>query len=276
MTDVKKCPKDMVYIPAGTFSMGSTNGDHNEQPVHDVYVSGFCMDKHEVTNSEYSKDFGFDLVATSCKSGARSVIARGNEPKALVKKNKGKLDGKRVCGLEIKDVTPDAAIRSRQCHGVVDGPEQPVVYVDWYEADAFCRSQSKRLPTEAEWEKAARGPEGYEYGTKSGTLNHDEANYETFNVADVCSYPENGYGLCDMTGNVDEWVSDWYAEDYYASGESRDPQGPSDGGFKVVRGESCDNSAEYQRVAERGALHPARYGCSMGFRCVADPVKSEE
>ena len=236
MTDVKKCPESMVYIPAGEFRMGSKRGERDERPVRDIYLSGFCMDRHEVTNAGYS-------------SYQDSPSPRG-----------------------------------------YDGPDQPVVNVTWYQADNFCKSQGKRLPTEAEWEKAARGPEGFEYGTRSGGLNHDEAHYKRIgtiillsgsgsgfvrNTSDVCSYPENGYGLCDMTGNVMEWVWDWYDEDAYSSMESRDPDGPSEGTYKVVRGGSWE-SPWALRAADREFDDRFIGSPDVGFRCVADPVETEE
>jgi len=280
MSDVKKCPEGMVYIPEGRFRMGSTNGDSDEQPVHDVYVSGFCMDQHEVTNAEYSgyqsADPTFELIATSCKGGAKSVIARGDDPKALAKKNKAKLDGEKVCALEVKDVTSKAVDGSPSPRGF-DGLHQPVVNVDWHEAKAFCESQGKRLPTEAEWEKAAKGPEGYDYGTKSGKLNHREAHYDAEATADVCSYPENGYGLCDMSGNVWEWMADWYDDDAYSSMESRDPEGPSEGEYKVLRGGSwLNNNPRNLRAALRLNSRPGYDNYYIGFRCVSAPQDSKE
>jgi formylglycine-generating enzyme required for sulfatase activity len=233
MTDVKKCPEGMAYIQEGEFKMGSTKGNHDAQPVHDVYVSGFCMDKHEVTNAEYS-------------SYSESPSPSG-----------------------------------------FDCPIQPVVNVDWYEADSFCKAQGKRLPTEAEWEKAARGPEGYEFGSSTGTLIRLSAgetgydgHYSSTHTVHVCSYPENGYGLCDMMGNVFEWVSDWYDADAYSTMESRDPQGPSDGVYKVQRGGGWNVGncgLGFLRATTRVAVHPADHeGASSGFRCVDDPLDTEK
>jgi len=264
MSDVKKCPEGMVYIPEGTFRMGSTNGRHDELPVRDVYVSGFCMDKHEVTNAEYS-------------SYQESPSPRG-----------------------------------------FDGTNQPVVKVNWYEADAFCRAQGKRLPTEAEWEKAARGPYDCEYGTMSGDLNRSEAHYNEDYTADACSYPENDYGLCDMTGNVWEWVSNWFDADAYSYVSDTDPQGPSlaeyrlehvhrylqrcpqcweyptfphfEPNAKALRGGGLhlheyerwfgESRGVYERVdlraAYRRAEGPNDGDLDIGFRCAADPLESEE
>lgn len=224
MSDPVRCPKNMVYIPAGTFKMGSMKGHPWERPVHGVYVSSFCIDKHEVTNTQYSS----------------------YEPSPSPKD--------------------------------FDGSNQPVVNVNWFKAKEFCERQGKRLPTEAEWEKAARGPEGYEYGTKSGMLNYAEAHYNADNTAVVCSYPENDYGLCDMTGNVWEWVSDWYSRDAYEFGESRSPQGPSYGDYKVRRGGSWHGYLlpPYLYATNRYYDSPDGYDLDIGFRCVADPLKSEE
>ncbi|MBI2340880.1 MAG: SUMF1/EgtB/PvdO family nonheme iron enzyme [Deltaproteobacteria bacterium] len=132
-----------------------------------------------------------------------------------------------VTGVEVKDVVPsNERTELLAQYPEFAGPNQPAVFVTWPEAKAYCEAQGKRLPTGEEWERAARGPQGYEYGTHSGTLNHQEAQYCSVSEAvhatnesdvvhaavDVKSFQPNGYGVYDMTGNVWEWTLEDYQE----------------------------------------------------------------
>lgn len=235
----------MALVRSGPFEMGSNGGADDEQPVHIVMLDDFYIDLYEVTNSQYA-----------------------------------------ICAdLEICDPTTDTtAFESSYSRGIYFGnPEYadyPVIYANWHEAQKFCEWRGGRLPTEAEWEKAARGGlEGKIYpwgdeapvcedGTKNGAKFDDDEACNNTDTVQVGSYSPNGHGLYDMAGNVWEWVSDFYDENYYASSPANDPSGPEDGGFPVVRGGSWDNSADRLRVSDRRFNEINGYGLSIGFRCV--------
>ena len=194
-------PKGMVSIPAGEFQMGSNDPEalNHEQPVHTVYVDAFFMDEHEVTNLEYQKfvlanpRWQRDQIDSKFHDGDYLTLWRGRRGNDYPK---GKAD-------------------------------HPVVYVSWYAAMAYAAWVGKRLPTEAEWEYAARGGlagKKYSWGDVLEFDKADKAN--DGNIGDttaVGKYPPNGYGLYDMTGNVWEWCLDEYNKDFYFTSPRENP-----------------------------------------------------
>ena len=219
---------DMVRIPAGSFEMGSNDGGDDEKPVHTVQISSFYMDKYEVTNGEYKKC----VDAGSCRA-----------PSASKSYTRSSYYG---------DSTYD---------------NYPVINVSWDDAKKYCQWKGKRLPTEAEWEYAARGGLSGARYPNGDNISQSEANYSGSDTVKVGSYSPNGYGLYDMAGNVWEWTNDWYEDNYYKSSPPRDPQGPSNGEYRVVRGGSWGSNTITIRVSFRGRFSAALWNDDYGFRC---------
>jgi len=226
-----------VWIPPGPFLMGSEDEEARsaEMPVHEVRVSGFYMDIYPVTNAQY----------------ARFVEETGHRPpKGGWKWSKWK-----------KKNPPEGF---ENC---------PVVLVSWQDAQNYCEWAGKRLPTEAEWEKAARGGlEGKKYPW-GDTIEPGHANYEddVGRTTPVGSYPPNGYGLYDVAGNVWEWCADWFDEGYYAISPEEDPQGPESGSHRVLRGGCWHRDATSLRCSNRYRHDPNHPVNTIGFRCVRNP-----
>lgn len=234
IVDSKKV--EMALVPAGEFTMGTDNKDANEseKPAHQVYINAFYIDKYEVTNTLYEK-----------------CVASG------------------VC-------EPPVFTNSATRDSYFDNPDftdYPVVYVDWNMALSYCEWRDARLPTEAEWEKAARGVDGrtYPWGEDVNTIyaNLGLAVGDTTSVG-FYEIGRSAYGVYDMVGNVWEWVADWWADGYYKASPSENPSGPVLGKFKVLRGGAYYLDTGSSKVYDRTADDPTKSYQSVGFRCAKD------
>ncbi|MCD6231729.1 formylglycine-generating enzyme family protein [Candidatus Aerophobetes bacterium] len=232
--------EEMVFIPAGEFLMGSNEGEKDESPLHSVYLDAYYIDKYEVTNEEY----------------CRFLNEEGN------RSEEGYLR------LNIDDEDCRIEERGGKYYPKKGYERHPVVEVTWFGARDYAQWAGKRLPTEAEWEKAARGKEGKKYPW-GDSLAEKKANYNSTNTLPVGSYPSgvSPYGCYDMAGNVWEWCSDWYNERYYENSPRKNPSGPREGSERVLRGGSFYNPLTLMYCANRFKYSPEKSGSDVGFRC---------
>jgi formylglycine-generating enzyme required for sulfatase activity len=258
----------MVRIPGGRLRMGTSDGFPYEGPVHEVEVAPLLMDRYEVTNAEFERF----VQATHCRTDSERYGWT-----AVFDQQAG--EWRKADGADWRHPEgPDSDISGRM--------KDPVVQVSWNDAAAYARWAGKRLPTEAEWEWAARGglrDMTYPWGNELRPGGKFQANYwqgpwpagntaeDGFKaLAPVGSFLPNGYGLYDMVGNAWEWVADWYADDAYHESATRDPRGPKEGTERVIRGGSflCNDSyCVGYRVAARNKNTPESATNNTGFRC---------
>ncbi len=221
---------EMILIPGGEFVMGKDE-EGVSGPAHKVYIDSFYMDKHEVTNAQYLE---------FCTQTGRATP-------------------------EFWDMN--------EFHSGPDFPDHPVTGISWRDAAAYAEWAGKRLPSEAEWEYAARGGlvgMNYPHGDE---LDSAQANYTLAGLEGtvaVGSFLANGHGLHDMAGNVWEWVADYYDGEYYRNSPPKNPSGPDDGKFKVIRGGGWHSGPYCNRVYYRNALPPNWVDFAVGFRCADD------
>ncbi len=248
--DIIQAGVPMVYVDGGSFEMGS-QASSTQRPIHTVTLSPYYIDRHEVTNAQWAAC----VSAGACLSPA----------------SKSAYDGSPYYGVDAYD-------------------DYPVIFVNWYNADAYCRWRGARLPTEAEWEMAARwDPETgevtvYPWGDEwdPARLNYCDAGCALGSYADpdygdgwpqtapVGSFPEgaSAVGALDMAGNVAEWVADWFSISYYAVSPGENPTGPASGTLRVVRGGAWGvGSPALLTSATRSRFAPTSEAAGLGFRC---------
>ncbi len=238
---------DWVLVPAGEFEMGAEGepAEPDESPKHRVFLDSFYIAKYETTNSQYHnfvEATDHRLPENCCDS--KYNIWRGD---------------KMLEGID----------------------ELPAINVSWDDAVAFCRWVGGRLPTEAEWEKAARGTDGRTYPWGNDPVTGNRTNYSIANVTfwegpstlakvNQYDYGRSPYGAYEMAGNVWEWVQDWYDESYYKKSPSQNPTGPSEGVARVIRGGSWQNTPDTLRASNRNKHAPTETRVYIGSRCAKD------
>lgn len=218
----------LLYVPAGEFTMGS-NANIDEKPMHQVYLDAFWIDQTEVTNKQY----------IACVDAGKCVPPTPSE----------------------------SYWRFDQYYGVSEFDDYPIIFVNWYSAKTYCEWVGRRLPTEAEWEKAARGTNANLYPWGDETASEHYVNFDSSGITEVGSFPDgmSVYGMLDMAGNVIEWVSSLYKPYPYYPNDGREDLESS--GLRVVRGGSWDDFPHYITSAIRNRYDPATSTYDLGFRC---------
>jgi formylglycine-generating enzyme required for sulfatase activity len=243
-----------VFIPAGDFWMGGPAEEPNvmpdEQPRHKVSLDAFWMDLTEVTNAMFAQFVADTGYRTEAEQNGSSAVWNGGG----------------------WDYVSGANWRTPFGPGSNAPNNYPVIQVSWNDASAYCEWAERRLPTEAEWEKAASGPDNFLYPWGNAEPRSSLANYadNVGSLVPVGSYPDgaSGYGVLDMGGNVYEWTADWHGSDYYSNSPPKNPTGPTSGKYKVIHGGSWQLDALRLRVFGREVSGPNAANSNIGFRCV--------
>jgi formylglycine-generating enzyme len=243
---------EMRLIPAGRFLMGADDWGEFEGPVHEVFVDDFLIDETPVTNTRFARF----VEETKYKTTAEQTGFAPGYENGIMKELKG-LNWRAYYSKE------------RANH--------PVVLVSWHDANEYAKWAGKRLPTEAEWEKAARGDLNqnlYPWGNQEpdNTLcNFGKTTKEIPATTEIKTFPANAFGLYDMAGNVWNWCADWFSENYYSESGSVNPSGAIIGNTRVRRGASFNIIQPFRlRCSNRGAFIPENYAINIGFRCAKD------
>lgn len=280
---------EFTEIPAGVFQMGNPRGDgyeaDGESAVHEVSVAAFSIGATVITNAQFAAFVSDSGYVTEGERFSWSFVFAGHLPDDF-EETRGVVGTewwRQVYGATwFSPEGPHSNIETRSDH--------PVVHISWSDAEAFCKWSGTRLPTEAEWEYAARGglpgmafpwgndlePSGeHRMNVFQGDFPAQDSGADGFTgTAPVRSFAPNGFGLYETTGNVWEWCSDYFGQDYYRASESVDPRGPASGTHRVMRGGSflCHSSyCRRYRVDARSSNTPDTSVGHLGFRVVALP-----
>jgi len=267
-----QAPPGMVLIPGGTFAMGNADGQDMEKPVHEVEVDAFYMDSHEVTLEEFGQFVDRTNYVTDAEKNDGSIIWTGDT-------------WEKTEGINWRF---DAAGNPH----TEEEKNQPVTHLSWNDANAYAKWVGKRLPTEAEWEYAARGGEkGYKFAWGNDPLGEDVvANVSDENFvkvvttwpytegyddgftfgAPVGSFPPNSFGLHDMSGNAWEWCADYFDAGYYSRSPKKNPKNEEPTARRVMRGNSWDGRPGLMRASRRTSDLQANSYADTGFRCAKD------
>ena len=262
----KSSLNNMVFIPSGTFIMGGDKGEMFEGPSRKVSLDGYYIDKYEVTNALYQR-----FVNEEGYENQKYWSQEGWEWKKMER-------------ISYPGFWLGREYAKSQFAWDYHKADQPVAGVSWYEAEAFCRWAGKRLPTEAEWEKAARGEDGRTYPWGEEPPDCSYASYAGCRryPALVGSYEKgkSPYGLYDTAGNVWEWVADWFTVDYFREDREKavmdNPKGPEKGDLKTRKGGGWYYEARSIKTYTRWRNppgyrdYPSVKGCPIGFRCAKD------
>lgn len=273
----------LVQIPGGTFAMGTTIEEGqaavaecvslgalcteamiaDSLPPHQITLDPYQMEVYEVTVAQYAA-FLNHLLETGDSSSPHLSACGG--PCALTTNDSGYTDS---------DITFDGTSYAARGVGTpIDRSQYPATLVTWYGAQRYCEAIGRSLPTEAQWERAARGPSNwiYPWGQQwiSTNANTKYSGQDSYVPVNEYATAQSAEGLYNMAGNVSEWVSDWYGGNYYTNSEPVNPRGPTSGEVKVVRGGSWDNPPMFARTVHRvDTWEPTDASFSVGFRCAA-------
>jgi len=226
-----------MYVPTGTFTMGSEKYP-DEQPIHAVMLDAFWIDKFEVTNAMYAL----------CVKVGKCPLPQSP-----------------------KSSTRTAYFSNPQYDN------HPVIYVTWENANTYCSWTGRRLPSEAEWEKAARGTDGriYPWGNQfdGAKVNSYDSNPRVGDTTEAGKYSSGAspYSALDMAGNIWEWVKDWYDGNYYRNSPAQNPTGPISGTYRVLRGGAWSSNDYNIRASIRSGFDPSNAFDYIGFRCASSP-----